>query len=179
MARLYERLLTRLHYRRSLASRVILLTTFAVGLSVAIVALAAYLTVRHQLESTLDASLQRRTQTVAQFNPSTYRVNDIPSWMLGATDTKVGFITSTGETATTKGPNKDRIQLGAPELAVARGTSTYSARTVTAGSGVDYRVATAPTSTSGVAVVVAQSLESNEAILARLRLVMFIFGPAG
>ena len=39
------------HYRRSLASRVILLTTFAVGASVALVALSAYLMVRHQLQS--------------------------------------------------------------------------------------------------------------------------------
>ena len=52
--------LGRFRYRRSLASRVILLTTFAVGLSVAIVALAAYLTVRHQLQSTMDESLHRR-----------------------------------------------------------------------------------------------------------------------
>ena len=34
------------HYRRSLASRVILLTTIAVGLAVALVALAVFLTVR-------------------------------------------------------------------------------------------------------------------------------------
>ena len=38
----------RWHYRRSLASRVTLLTTMAVGLTVAIVALGAYVTVRMQ-----------------------------------------------------------------------------------------------------------------------------------
>ena len=179
MARLHERLHERLHYRRSLASRVILLTTFAVGLSVAIVALAAYLTVRHQLEATLDSSLQRRTETVAQLDLSTYRVDNIPSWMLGATDTKVGFIAADGQTKTTQGPNKDRIQLGAPELAVARGTLSYSCRTIAASSGVDYRVAAAPTTTQGVAVVVAQSLASNEQTLDTLGWVMFIFGLAG
>jgi two-component system sensor histidine kinase MprB len=169
----------RLHYRRSLASRVIVLTTFAVGLSVAIVALAAYLTVRHQLQASLDQSLQRRTETVSHLDLSNYSVDDIPAWMLGATDTKVGFMNAEGVTKTTKGPNKDSIQLGAPELAVARGTSDYSCRTVTAGSGADYRVAAAPTTTDGVAVVVAQSLESNESTLDRLGLVMFIFGLAG
>ncbi len=63
------RLLSRLHYRRSLASRVILLTTFAVGLSVALVALAAYLTVRHQLQATMDRSLHQRAYVSAQHRP--------------------------------------------------------------------------------------------------------------
>ena len=43
-----------LHYRRSLASRVTLLATIAVGLSVAVVAAAAFCTVKHQLMETLD-----------------------------------------------------------------------------------------------------------------------------
>ena len=45
------------HYRRSLASRVILLTTIAVGFAVALVALAVFLTVRMQMQSSLDQSL--------------------------------------------------------------------------------------------------------------------------
>ena len=83
---------SRFRYRRSLASRVILLTTFAVGLSVAIVALAAYLTVRHQLQATMDESLHRRAYVSAQFDPTKYPVDDIPAFMEGATDTKVGYV---------------------------------------------------------------------------------------
>ena len=45
------------HYRRSLASRVTLLTTLAVALTVGMVALGAYITVRVQMQATLDASL--------------------------------------------------------------------------------------------------------------------------
>ena len=67
----------RFRYRRSLASRVILLTTFAVGLSVAIVALAAYLTVRHQLQSTMDESLHRRAYEGARFDPAAERLTDV------------------------------------------------------------------------------------------------------
>jgi two-component system, OmpR family, sensor histidine kinase MprB len=167
-----------LRYRRSLASRVIVLTTFAVGLSVALVALAAYLTVRHQLQATLDESLHKRAATASQFDLSDYTVNDIPAWVLGATDTKVGYITSDGRVATSKGPNKDSITLGAPELAVARGTRPYSCRTIQSADG-DYRVATEPTNSKGIAVVVAQSLESNETTLDKLGLVMFICGLAG
>jgi two-component system, OmpR family, sensor histidine kinase MprB len=173
-----SQLLGRIRYRRSLASRVILLTTFAVGMSVALVALAAYLTVRHQLQSSMDQSLHRRAYVAAQYDPTDYTVNDIPAWMLGATDTKVGYVTADGRTATTRGPNKDVITLGAPELAVARGASDYSCRTISSKGG-DYRVATAPTSTEGIALVVAQSLESNQATLDRLGLVMLIFGAAG
>ena len=55
----------RWHYRRSLASRVTLLTTMAVGLSVAIVALGAYATVRMQLQSSLDDSLVTRARIAA------------------------------------------------------------------------------------------------------------------
>ncbi|MFN3603026.1 MAG: hypothetical protein ACK4UY_16720, partial [Dietzia sp.] len=47
----------RWHYRRSLASRVTLLTTLAVGLTVGVLALGAYATVRMQMQSTLDQSL--------------------------------------------------------------------------------------------------------------------------
>ena len=50
----------RWHYRRSLASRVTLLTTMAVGLAVAFVAMGAYVTVRMQLQSSLDESLLER-----------------------------------------------------------------------------------------------------------------------
>jgi two-component system sensor histidine kinase MprB len=171
-------LLGRFRYRRSLASRVILLTTFAVGLSVAIVALAAYLTVRHQLQATMDESLHRRAYVSAQFDPTKYPVDDIPAFMEGATDTKVGYVFANGRVVTTKGPNKDSVKLGSPELAVARGQSNYSCRTVATSAG-DYRVATVPTQTDGVALVVAQSLASNQATLDTLGWVMFVFGAAG
>ena len=171
-------LLARFRYRRSLASRVILLTTFAVGMSVALVALAAYLTVRHQLQSSMDDSLHRRAYVAAQYDLSDYTVDNIPAWMLGATDTKVGYITADGRTATTRGPNKDSITLGDPELAVARGESTYSCRTITSKGG-NYRVATVPTNTEGIALVLAQSLQSNQQTLDRLGLVMLIFGAVG
>ena len=59
----------RWHYRRSLASRVVLLTTIAVGLAVAAVALGAYVTVRMSLESSLDNSLRDRAHQAAAEHP--------------------------------------------------------------------------------------------------------------
>ncbi len=168
----------RLRRRRSLAGRLIALTTLAVGLAVALVALAAYLTVRHQLQASMDDSLHRRAEIAAEYDPASFSPDDIPNFLLGASDTKVGYIFADGRTLTTGGPNRDTIGLGRPELAVARGESAYSWRTITT-TGDDYRVASAPTRTQGVAVVVAQSLASNESTLDKLGLMMVLFGGAG
>jgi two-component system sensor histidine kinase MprB len=165
---------SRFHYRRSLASRVILLTTFAVGLSVAIVALSAYLTVRHQLQSTMDESLHRRAYEGAQYDPTRYRPSDIPAFVQGASDSRIGYVLADGTTYVTQ----KKTTFGAPEIAVARGQSRYSCRTLSTPDG-DFRVAAVPTSQEGIAFVVAQSLESNQYTLDKLGLVMAIFGIAG
>ncbi len=164
------------HYRRSLASRVILLTTMAVGLAVALVALAAFLTVRMQMQASLDESLLDRAKKVASSpvltDIATYRV---PSWMLGAADVRIIYITSGQRPITVdQGPP---MELGQPELDVASGDSPQSIRTVIA-DGKHYRVAAVPTPT-GQALVLAQSLEPQENVLKRLSAVMFLFGLAG
>ncbi len=50
----------RWHCRRSLASRVAVLTTLALGASIAIMALTAFIVMRQQLMSSLDQSLLNR-----------------------------------------------------------------------------------------------------------------------
>jgi len=59
----------RWHYRRSLASRVILMTTMAVCFAVALVALGAYVTVKVSLENSLDNSLKQRARQAAAAHP--------------------------------------------------------------------------------------------------------------
>ena len=54
-----------MRFRGTLAARVALLATVAVGLLVALMAGAAYLTVRHQLVATLDHSLLGRATSAA------------------------------------------------------------------------------------------------------------------
>lgn len=168
-------------YRRSLASRVTLLATMAVGLSVALVAAAAYFTVRHQLMDTLDHSLKERATAAAQ--SSTLRQltsNEIPSWMVGAADVKIGFITADGEVKTTdQGPTENRVSLGRPELEVAQGSRDYSCRTIGTQGGTDYRVAAVPSNESGTALVLAQSLSSNYYTLGKLGFVLLGFGALG
>jgi two-component system sensor histidine kinase MprB len=169
--------LTPLHYRRSLAGRVTLLAGLAVGLSVAIVALAGFATVRMQMYSSLDESLLDRASAAARSNALSVLQNQrIPSWTLGAADVRIGFIDTEGQVSTVdRGPT---VSLGAPEVAVARGQVEASLRTVDSETG-RFRVVAVPTREPGVALVLAQSLQATEETLERLGLVLTLFGMIG
>lgn len=167
------------HYKRSLASRVTLLTTFAVGLTVTFVALGAYVTVRVQMQATLDASLLDRAERTAQ--TSRYGDTDaleVPGWALGATDVRVAVLFAEGLIGSRDGVVSG-FPIGEPELEVAEGRRDHSIRTLQA-DGERYRVVTVPIDAeSGRALIIAQSLDSQERVLDRLRLVMLLFGLAG
>jgi len=166
----------RWHYRRSLASRVTVLTTMAVGLAVTIVALGAFFTVRNQLESSLDDTLVRRADTASSQLGQITDNYSVPAFMVGAADIRIGFVYLDGRVRfLDQGPV---IHLDRREIAVASGDSDQSLRTVRAG-GVDYRVVTVPTSVDGQALVIAQSLEPQQQVLAKLGLVTLFFGLAG
>jgi two-component system sensor histidine kinase MprB len=166
---------SRWHYRRSLASRVTLLTTLAVGLAVAFVAFAAFMTARMQMQSTLDESLLDRADKVA-----TYDVPldvEVPSWALGAADIRILYFTSDARYRTFD--DFPALRLGQPEIDVAAGRSSESTRTLVADDGERFRVVTVPARDPGQALVLAQSLESQQQTLAKLGLVMLLFGLAG
>ncbi len=167
------------HYRRSLASRVTLLATMAVGLAVAVVAAAAYFTVRHQLLDTLDHSLKDRAYAAAQSSTiNNLTREEVPSWVVGAADVRIGTISATGQIEGTRADTGEPITLGTPEIEVARGQRGYSCRTIDTADG-DFRVATVPSNEPGVALVLAQSLEGNHYTLEKLGAVLFIFGALG
>ncbi len=164
------------HYRRSLASRVSLLTTIVVGLSVAFMAVAAFLTVRMQMQSTLDESMLNRAHKAAEGGALAEISLSIPSWMVGAADVRIAFITADG-----RGRSLDRVgpdfELGGPELAVAQGTAEDSVRTVY-NRGVPYRVVTVPAG-EDQALVLAQSLEPQTRVLRQLGIAMLVAGGLG
>jgi two-component system sensor histidine kinase MprB len=165
----------RWHYRRSLASRVTILTTLAVGLSVAFVAFAAFMTARMQMQSTLDQSLLDRAEKVATYDVP---LNvEVPSWALGAADIRILYFTSAGNYRTFD--DFPALRLGQPELEVATGSSPRSVRTIVADDGERYRVVTVPARDPGQALVLAQSLEPQQRTLAKLGVVMLLFGLAG
>lgn len=167
----------RWHYRRSLASRVILLTTIAVGLSVALVAVGAYFTARVQMQSALDSSLLDRANKAARSNTLLEASSaGIPPWALGAADVRVAFLDAQGHGRIfDRGP---AMKLGGPELEVASGEAGSSLRTIVI-AGERYRVVAVPTRQEGVALVIAQPLEDQDRILSRLGWVTVAFGIFG
>jgi two-component system sensor histidine kinase MprB len=167
---------TRWHYRRSLASRVTLLTTMAVGLSVTIVALGAFITVRMQLDSSLDDTLVDRANTASGQIAQITDDYTVPAAVLGASDVRIAFVYPDGRVRFLD--QGDVIRLGSAEIAVAAGESDQSLRTIRAG-GVDYRVVAVPSERDGEAVVLAQSLEPQQHLLTKLGLVTLLFGIAG
>jgi two-component system, OmpR family, sensor histidine kinase MprB len=168
------------HYRRSLASRVTLLTTLGVGIVVAVLSVGVYFTVRMQLNSSLDDSLTQRAQLAAQSSTLPELTNaEIPSAALGAADIRIAILFATGNVhITDRADARLFTSLSSSELAVATGHSRSSIRTIVA-NGERYRVVTVPTTVSGQALVLAQSLEPQEKMLHRLGIVMMLAGLLG
>jgi len=170
------------HYRRSLASRVTLLTTMAVGLTVAGIALGVYVVVRMQLQANMDASLLARAHSAASDANSIvfdYQTSQrVPSWALNAGGVQIGEVYGEekwwmANQDTTKFPRP-----GAPEIAVAEGRAPRSIRTVSTRYAT-FRVVAVPIPGENNALVLAQSLEPQEEMYKRLGLVMLFFGAAG
>jgi len=163
------------HYRRSLASRVTLLTTMAVGLAVTAVSLATFLTVRSQSMSALDDSLRERATAAAKFDAlRTLSQQRYPSQVFGAADVRIIFVDAdTGHAFSAD--RTTNMKVSTAEYDVASGNSVYSARTILA-DGQRYRMVAVPADGHGMALVLAQSLEPTDRMLGRLGLVALLIG---
>jgi len=168
------------HYKRSLASRVTLLTTMAVGLAVAFVSLGGYLTVRMQMQASLDQSLLKRSHAVSNNLEAFLRrgpdEQEFPGWLLQASDLQFFLVTAEGRVFTT--PGGERLGFGRDEFGVAEHDQRESVRTIVH-DGERYRAAAVPTDRPGFAVVLVESLESQDNVLQRLGLVTLLLGGAG
>jgi len=167
----------RWHYRRSLASRVTILTALAAGATVALMALGAYITVRMQLQATLDDSLLHRAETTSSETLCDRNVR-FPADYFGAASAWVACLDSSGN-GLIRAKESDQPQklIGAPEIAVSKGDRLSSVRTVS-DDGTRWRIA-AMHRDDGTTMVIAQSLDSQESLLRKLGVVMFLFGLAG
>ncbi len=167
----------RWHYRSSLASRVAVLTTLALGISIAIMALTAFVVMRQQLMSSLDQSLLNRAHKATAFTTlSRITAQGAPAWVLGAADVRIIFITAEGQGMA--GDDIPNFTIDRPELDVAAGTSRKSVRTLVTVEGERFRVATVPAG-SGQALMLAQPLAPNDRTLEKLGGVLFVFGALG
>jgi two-component system sensor histidine kinase MprB len=168
----------RWRYRRSLASRVILLTTIAVAMAVAFVAVGAYVVVRMQLQSSLDQSLEDRAESASyELCNSNMRV---PAEYLGAANAWVVCIDdAVTVTASPSSRNLPPITLGSPEAEVIKGEKERSIRTIVDDEGtIRWRVVALHRDT-GETIILAQSLEDQQSVLGKLGIVMFLFGLVG
>jgi two-component system sensor histidine kinase MprB len=149
-------------------------------MAVAIVALGAYVTVRMQLQASLDDSLVERAQTASSALDEIDRLTQgtaTPAYLVASSDVRIGYMRYDGQSGF-EGTG-DVIRLDQHEIAVASGDARQSLRTVRAG-GVDYRVVAVPIKGQpGFALVIAQSLEPQQHVLTKLGLVTLLFGIAG
>lgn len=165
----------RWHYRRSLASRVAVLTTTALGVSIAVMALTAFLVMRQQLMSSLDQSLLDRAHKATAFTTlSKLTVQGFPPWMLGAADVRVIFVARDG----VAGADIPNFSLGQPEYDVVTGQRESVVRTLVTQEGERFRVATVSAGRDE-ALVLAQPLASTDRTLEKLSGVLFVFGALG
>lgn len=167
--------------RMSLAMRVAVLTTAAVAVTLALICATIYITVRSEFESSLDDSMLRRAQAGVEANlGGLFEAGNDPQ-ALALTDIKVSVLRSgesltllTGESASSTFPYQF---IGIDEREVSIGIEPVSFRTAHWG-GQPYRVV-AVQSAPGEALVMAQSMESIEKALDRLRLILLLTSAAG
>src|SRR5690625_450878 len=160
--------------RVSLAARITLLTTVAVGLTIAAVGVTIFLTVRTEINHSLDTSLAKRAHAVAEAPEAAdqMRSGTVPAALL-ASDILIGLIAPENTWAVPE----LLPYIGAPERAVAGGVDPESIRTVDI-DGTPYRIV-AVQSGRHEAVVVAQSMQSSSRTLDRLEIALWVVGAAG
>lgn len=167
----------RLHYRRSLASRVTLLATIAVAFAVALLSVTTYLVVSIQMQRNIDASLLERARAAGKdptvLNTMTERKS---ARFVAAADVRVIFYDI--ESGPVVGDRLGMMPLNDSEIEVAEGKHKQSMRTVYFNGG-RWRMVAVQTNNYGEALILAQPLEDLERILKRLGIVMLVFGLLG
>ncbi|WP_344679088.1 HAMP domain-containing sensor histidine kinase [Saccharopolyspora taberi] len=160
--------------RVSLRNRVTWLAAMCVAGAVALVSVAAFVTVHDSLYSQLDENLTERAVEAAE-GPlvRTPNLQQVPVAFYAAANLKISVLSADG-TEITPNPG-DRPPSGYLELAVAKGQSAHSARTDQA---TNSRVVAVPAGPN-VALVMSQSLRPTQATLAQLSVVLVVMGGAG
>jgi two-component system sensor histidine kinase MprB len=153
------------------------LTTVALGLSIAVMAFTAFVVMRQQLISSLDQSLLNRAhKATAVTSLSGIAVGDVPPWLLGAADVRIILMTADGRGMS--GTAIPTFSLGKPEYEVVTGQRESVVRTLVTDEGERYRVATVSAG-SGQALILAQPLTATDRTLGKLGGVLFVFGALG
>lgn len=160
----------------TLRARVALLAAVAVGIAVALATGAAYLTLRHELGSELDASLVTGAEAAVN-SPLAEPASllRVPSAALGAADVRIVIVRDFGRSVIAL--SESPIPVGLPEAAVAAGVRARSLRTLKI-DGEPYRAVAVPIS-PGLALVLARSLQESDRILGTTTGVLLLVGLVG
>jgi len=160
----------------SLATRVSLLAACAVGLSVSMASIAAYVTLGDQLHDRMDNSLMTRTSKASD-SPLIVSASakSVSLEILGAADVRAVVISHSGNVFP---PSASAWLNPSPnEIRVADGSQQRTLRTIMI-NGREFRAATVHID-SGEALMFAQSTDSIEKTLDRMGLVLFLVGLGG
>lgn len=164
------------HYRRSLASRIVVLTVMAVGLSVTCMAVGSIVVMRHQLQQGLDTSLmQRANQTAASYTYSGKLSQ--ADLIYPAAEVQVLVFEGSGRVLAF-GPENLSITLDQAEAEVINGTRAQSIRTTYDVRRTPYRVVAVPMRDGG-GLVVAQPMTSMQRDMKHVTLALLFFGLVG
>jgi two-component system sensor histidine kinase MprB len=168
--------------RVSLRARVALLAAFCVGGAVALVSIAAYVTVSRNLYSQVDDNLKARaTSLVTDQTVQQTGGRNVPSFFFELSDLRFDIIDSSGQSLFEQ-PVLQRPPVGADEIKVAAGNDRSVANRPTSlrtDGKTDSRVLAVPYIGRGTALVISQPLKSTENSLSSLFVVLVVVGGAG
>lgn len=168
----------RWHYRRSLASRIGLLTVMAVGVSVTFMAIGSIIVMRHQLQQGMDSSLMARAKQTAASFQLTGAVTKADLFY-PATEVQVQVFTADGQWFVLgAGSSGEAATLNAQDYEVLQGKRASNLHTTYDVYRTPYRMATVPLSKGG-GLVVAQPMTSLQRDMKHVTLVLIFFGAMG
>jgi two-component system sensor histidine kinase MprB len=168
----FRRLVRPLTSRLSLALRVAILTTLSVAMTLAALSAIVYVTVAAEFKSSLDDSMLRRANDAVAANYVPTEKNDAEDALTGVK----AFVVRGGELFAPASADRD-FPFDHHEVAVSIGTEDRSMRTLKY-DGVSYRVV-AVSASPGVALVLAQPMESIEQALDRLKVILLLSSAVG
>mgnify|MGYP000518823442 CR=1 FL=1 len=165
--------------RSTLQDRLIWLTALTVAATVSLTGLALYLTTRQSLYDQLDAELVQSATQISQrvggditsaggLNADALRSANVVLVIVQANLNRTGI---SGETVA--------YETGAPEVAIARSGTGYSARTVTSTTGEPYRIVAVPSQVPGYALVLGRRLTPTLTTLRQMWTVLAVVAVVG
>jgi two-component system sensor histidine kinase MprB len=169
--------------RVSLRARVALLAAFCVGGAVALVSIAAYVTVSRNLYSQVDDNLRARaTSLVTDQTVQQTGGGRVPTFFFELSDLRFDIIDSSGQSLFEEPVSRPPI--GADELRVATGNDRSHApgdrpTSLRTDGKTDSRVLAVPYVRLGTALVISQPMKATENSLRSLSVVLVVVGGAG